>query len=332
MPMPAVTHISAAVVSPEIPFVERKIAPAPRKPIPVTTCDAILPGSAPPAIYEASIETIENMQLPRLISAKVRRLGSFPDISLSNPIIAPRPDAATSFISAENSDSDNILLLLHIAEFAQDYIYRDYEQIMNSNKRLIFASHNANKVREIAIAAEKFGIFVLSADDLEKNKPHLGKFEEVDETEQSYIGNARLKAIACVKWCGERSFADDSGIEIAALGGKPGVHSARYGNASSHQERNQILLDELKGRADRRARFVSVQCCIGTDFKEIATEGILNGALAEAPRGRKGWGYEPIFIPEGYQQTIAELKDQGIIIPTHRALALEKLFTCLRAS
>jgi XTP/dITP diphosphohydrolase len=211
-------------------------------------------------------------------------------------------------------------------------IFTGLQEIMNSNNCLIFASHNANKIREIVIAAEKFGIFILSADDLEKNKPHLGKFKEVDETEQAYIGNARLKAQACVKWCGERSFADDSGIEVAAMDGKPGVHSARYGGVSSHQERNQILLDKLKGQTDRRARFVSVQCCIDTNFKEIVAEGFLSGVLADAPRGKKGWGYEPIFIPDGYQQTIAELKDQGIIIATHRALALEKLFTCLKAS
>ncbi len=183
----------------------------------------------------------------------------------------------------------------------------------------MLASSNANKAREFeALLA---GIHI---------EPMPAGFVLPPETGDSFYENASLKARAVheqfaregrasgVPWV----MADDSGIEVAALGGAPGIYSSRYAGEEATDEDNlRKLLRELEGAGDRRARFVCVIVCIDPRGGEIRAEGVFPGSITGAPRGESGFGYDPIFVPDGYSLTVAELSAEEKNRISHRARA-----------
>lgn len=192
---------------------------------------------------------------------------------------------------------------------------------------LLIATNNTGKLNEFAGLLTGLPIHLLSLAEFE----NIG---EIEETGVTFEENAALKACGYALRAGMWALADDSGLEVEALGGRPGVYSARYaGRTSGYEQKIAALLNELNetGDADRRARFVSVIAIADEqgDIKFLA-EGICEGTIASAPLGENGFGYDPIFIPDGFGQTFGELsagvKDQI----SHRARATAKIIRYLR--
>jgi XTP/dITP diphosphohydrolase len=181
---------------------------------------------------------------------------------------------------------------------------------------LVFATNNAHKAREVEqILGPGFAI---------KTLKDIGCHEEIEETEPSLEGNALLKARYVKEKYGHDCFSEDTGLEVEALGGAPGVHTARYAGEDKSPEANiALLLQNLEGQDNRRARFRTVIALL-FDGKEILLEGICPGEIATAKHGTQGFGYDPVFIPEGHHQTFAELGDEVKNKISHRALATEK--------
>ena len=184
-------------------------------------------------------------------------------------------------------------------------------------KKLVVATNNAHKLKEIAdILDEK--IELLSLKDI---NCHV----DIPETANTLEGNARQKALYIYKNYGMDCFADDTGLEVETLNGAPGVFSARYAGEDHDSEANmQKLLRELKGKENRKAQFRTAICLI-MNGKEYLFEGIVKGEIIEEKRGVTGFGYDPIFVPEGYDLTFAELGNDIKNTISHRARAVEKL-------
>ena len=182
---------------------------------------------------------------------------------------------------------------------------------------LVFATNNPNKAREIEEILE--GAYrILTLKDIDCQ-------EDIEETESTLEGNALLKARFVKEKYGYDCFSEDTGLEVNALNGAPGVHTARYAGENRNPEDNiTLLLKNLENKADRSARFRTVIALI-MDGRETVLEGICPGQIAPAKRGFNGWGYDPVFIPDGYDQTFAELGPEIKNRISHRALATEKL-------
>lgn len=195
-----------------------------------------------------------------------------------------------------------------------------------SGKRLLIATMNPGKVAELGEMLAELGITAVG----------LGAFPNVRGVEESgstFLENARLKASNYAIQTGLPSLADDSGLEVATLGGRPGVHSARYGGDVSFPERMRLLLDELKasGSTDRRARFVCSIALASADGQIVATtEGICNGRLTDEPHGNGGFGYDPVFVPDGYEMTFGELSSAIKAQISHRKRAFSQIMPFLR--
>ncbi|HEY0172727.1 MAG TPA: RdgB/HAM1 family non-canonical purine NTP pyrophosphatase, partial [Pyrinomonadaceae bacterium] len=163
----------------------------------------------------------------------------------------------------------------------------------------------------------------------------FGGVAEAEETGTTFAENAVLKALHYSSHAGLLTLSDDSGLAVDALGGAPGVYSARYAGAgATYAERMAKLLAEVEaaGGADRRARFVCVIAVADPSAGTIETfEGVCEGRIARAPRGTGGFGYDPLFVPEGYDKTFGELPLQVKHSLSHRALALAKAVRHLRA-
>jgi len=183
--------------------------------------------------------------------------------------------------------------------------------------KLIFATNNLHKLREIRqILKGKFEV-----DSLQD----IGFQEEIAETSHTLEGNAILKARLIHQRYRRDCFADDTGLEIHALGGKPGVHSARYAGEDCISENNiQKVLLELNGAKDRKARFRTIIALI-LDGKEYLFEGIVNGTIISDKRGHDGFGYDPIFVPDGKELTFSEMSPEEKNKISHRGRALKKL-------
>jgi XTP/dITP diphosphohydrolase len=183
--------------------------------------------------------------------------------------------------------------------------------------QIVFATNNPGKLAE----AQKIissGIQILSLKD-------IGATGEIPETADTIEGNARIKARFVFENFKLDCFSDDTGLEVEALNGRPGVYSARYAGEDSNAEANMDkLLSELKGKTKRKARFKTVIALIYKG-EEHLFEGIINGSIAEEKKGNQGFGYDPIFIPEGFDQTFAELSSEIKNNISHRAIALEKM-------
>lgn len=189
--------------------------------------------------------------------------------------------------------------------------------------KLVFATNNAHKLEEIR-AMLGTDIEILSLADIDCH-------DDIPETADTLQGNALIKA----RWVKERygfdCFADDTGLEVSALGGAPGVHTARYAYPDRHdpEANTQKLLEALKNKNDRSARFRTVIALI-YNGEEHLFEGIVNGQIASEKRGTEGFGYDPVFSPEDTGRTFAELGVEVKNRISHRARAVQKLVDFLR--
>jgi XTP/dITP diphosphohydrolase len=190
-------------------------------------------------------------------------------------------------------------------------------------RKLVIATNNAHKLQEIAaILGDE--IELLSLKDIRC-------FDEIPETAETLEGNALMKARYIRDRFGMDCFADDTGLEVEALHGAPGVYSARYAGGDGHDsEANmQKLLKELQGETNRAARFRTVIALL-MDGEEHLFEGIVNGSIIEEKRGAAGFGYDPLFVPTGYDATFAELGEEVKNQISHRARAVQQLVDFLR--
>ncbi|NBL64012.1 non-canonical purine NTP diphosphatase [Flavobacterium sp. NST-5] len=188
--------------------------------------------------------------------------------------------------------------------------------------KLVFASHNPNKIIEIkALLPQNFEI--LSLDD-------IGCHDEIPETADTIEGNALLKANFVATHYGLDCFADDSGLEVDALNGAPGVFSARYaGNQKNSQDNNKKLLQEMQGKSNRKANFKTV-IALNLKGENYLFTGIVNGKIALEQRGIHGFGYDPVFEPEGFSYTFAEISATEKAKISHRARAVTQLIAFLK--
>jgi XTP/dITP diphosphohydrolase len=184
-------------------------------------------------------------------------------------------------------------------------------------KDLIFATANPHKIKEIrAILDGQFNILGLDS---------IGCTEDIPETRPTIEGNALQKAEYVVDHYGVDCFAEDTGLEIDALDGEPGVYSARYAGPEKNSEANiQLALRKLEEKKDRSAQFKTVIALI-QEGKTTTFEGIVRGRIIEEKRGSSGFGYDPVFVPDGYEQTFAEMDPAIKNQISHRARAVEKL-------
>ncbi|MGN6568289.1 MAG: RdgB/HAM1 family non-canonical purine NTP pyrophosphatase [Flavipsychrobacter sp.] len=182
-------------------------------------------------------------------------------------------------------------------------------------QELVIASNNQGKILEIKAMIE--GVELLSLND-------IGFTDEIPEPYFTFEENAMTKASAIHAYCGKNVFADDSGICVNALNGEPGVISAHYSGRRDDEANLQKVLHELKGKNDRSAYYKAVICLIWEE-ETYFFEGICNGRIIEEKRGTGGFGYDPIFIPEGYNETFAELPLSIKNKISHRGKAVEKM-------
>lgn len=182
--------------------------------------------------------------------------------------------------------------------------------------KLVFASSNKGKIKEMKQLLAHTGIEVLTLTD-------IGFTQEIEETGTTFEENARIKALAVSRFSGLPAVSDDSGICIDALGGAPGVLSARYlGEDTPYEVKNRMVLEKLKDvpREKRTARYECYVCCVFPDGTEIVTHGTCEGLIANEPKGENGFGYDPIFLVG--DKTMAELSDDEKNRISHRAKAV----------
>ena len=185
-------------------------------------------------------------------------------------------------------------------------------------KKLVFATNNAHKLEEIrAILGDK--IEILSLNDINCHA-------DIPETADTLEGNAALKARYIYENYGLDCFADDTGLEVEALNGAPGIYSARYAGGEGHDSEANMrkLLSEMEGKDNRKARFRTAICLIEGGSEHLF-EGIVNGEIIRERRGGAGFGYDPVFVPEGYSETFAEMGNDEKNKISHRARAVKKL-------
>jgi XTP/dITP diphosphohydrolase len=189
-------------------------------------------------------------------------------------------------------------------------------------KKLVVATNNAHKLEEIsAILGDEMELLSLK---------DIGCEADIPETADTLEGNARQKARYIYENYRMDCFADDTGLEVEALDGAPGVFSARYaGNGHDSEANMQKLLRELEGKQNRKAQFRTA-ICLMMGGEEYLFEGIVKGEIIEEKRGSAGFGYDPIFVPEGFDKTFAELGNEVKNTVSHRALAVEKLCRFLK--
>jgi XTP/dITP diphosphohydrolase len=187
---------------------------------------------------------------------------------------------------------------------------------------LVFASNNQHKVEEVQVLiGTKINL---------KSLNEIGCHDEIPETGDTFIENASQKSRFVYERYHLNCFADDSGLEIDALNGEPGVHSAHYSGSRDFQENMSLVLARLEGKTDRKARFKTVISLI-LEGKEHLFEGIIEGEISLQQSGKRGFGYDPIFIPEGYEISFAEMSVEEKNKISHRARAMEKLIQFLNS-
>jgi len=189
-----------------------------------------------------------------------------------------------------------------------------------SKIKLVFATNNQHKLKEVQAMLTNFEIVSLAA---------INCFDDIPETANTLEGNAILKADYITKKFGLNCFADDTGLEVEALNNKPGVYSARYAGESNNANANMDkLLNELQDKKNRKAQFRTA-IALNIDGKQFIFEGICEGQILTAKQGNSGFGYDPIFMPNGFNNSFAEMSmtQKGAI--SHRGKAIEKLVTFL---
>jgi len=187
-------------------------------------------------------------------------------------------------------------------------------------KKLVFATNNEHKTAEIRLALSgKYEVL---------NLQDIGCEEDIPETAETFEGNASLKSKYVLENFKLDCFADDSGLEVAALNNEPGIYSARYSGSRDSLENIQLVLQKLEGQNNRKARFKTVISLMLNGENHIF-EGVINGKITEGLSGSKGFGYDPIFQPDGYDITFAEMDMSEKNKISHRAIALNKMIEFL---
>lgn len=188
--------------------------------------------------------------------------------------------------------------------------------------KIVFASNNQNKIREIQNKLPNT-IQLIGLKDINCN-------EDIPETSHTIEGNAILKANYITQKYGIDCFADDSGLEIEALNGQPGVYSARYAGDEKNDEKNiELVLQKLNGVENRKAQFKTI-IALNINGKQHIFQGIVKGKITTEKRGNNGFGYDPIFIPDGYDKTFAQMSLNEKANISHRTIAVEKLIDLLK--
>ncbi|MCF6181477.1 non-canonical purine NTP diphosphatase [Lutibacter sp.] len=192
-----------------------------------------------------------------------------------------------------------------------------------NKKTLVFATNNNHKLLEVRQLLPEYKIISLA---------EINCFDDIPETENTLQGNAILKANYITKKFGYNCFADDTGLEVAALNNEPGVYSARYAGKENNSEKNMNkLLENLTNKKDRKAQFRTV-VALNLDGNQYLFEGICKGNILEKKQGESGFGYDPIFQPLGYKKSFAQmsLEEKGEI--SHRGKAIHKLIKFLNTN
>ncbi|MEW9273422.1 RdgB/HAM1 family non-canonical purine NTP pyrophosphatase [Gluconobacter oxydans] len=197
---------------------------------------------------------------------------------------------------------------------------------LSPGSKIVLASHNAGKLREFSTLLARSGIIVLSAAELDLAEP--------EETEETFTGNAAIKALAAAQASGLPALADDSGFCVSALDNRPGVYSARWGGPTKDM---QVAMErvhrEMGDNPDHRAFFVAALCLAWPDGETQTVQGECHGTVVWPPRGDHGHGYDPMFVPEGESRTFAEMSEAEKNAVSHRGRALTAfLNTCLDTS
>jgi len=188
-------------------------------------------------------------------------------------------------------------------------------------RELVFATNNQHKTEEVRnLLLNEYKVL---------NLTDIGCTTDIPETGSTFAENATLKSRYVADHYHMDCFADDSGLEIEALNQEPGIFSARYSGIKNDQENLRLVLHKLEGITNRKARFRTVISLIRSG-EVFLFEGIINGTIMETPTGEKGFGYDPIFEPLGYDQTFAEMSMEQKNQISHRALAMKKLITFLK--
>ena len=187
-------------------------------------------------------------------------------------------------------------------------------------KKLVFATGNSHKLQEVqGLLKEGFALSCLK---------DVNITEDIPETADNLVDNALQKAWYVYNKCGIPCFADDTGLEVEALGGAPGVYSARYAGEEKDSMKNMLLLlENMNGKENRNARFRTIIAYIDENEEEHIFEGEIRGTIIENMAGTNGFGYDPIFVPEGYDKTFAQLSSEIKNTISHRARAMEKFLS-----
>ncbi|WNW02891.1 non-canonical purine NTP diphosphatase [Tenacibaculum sp. HL-MS23] len=189
--------------------------------------------------------------------------------------------------------------------------------------KLVFATNNLNKLAEVKKMLPK-NIELLSLNDIQC-------FDDIEETATTLDGNAKIKADHITSKFNFNCFADDTGLEVESLNGAPGVYSARYAGEPSNSENNmQKMLTELNGKENRTAQF-RTSICLNLNGKQFLFNGVCKGNILTKKHGEKGFGYDPIFQPEGFKQSFAEMSSEEKNTISHRGLAIRKLVEFLKS-
>ncbi|MBR3871771.1 MAG: RdgB/HAM1 family non-canonical purine NTP pyrophosphatase [Paludibacteraceae bacterium] len=191
-------------------------------------------------------------------------------------------------------------------------------------KNLVFATGNSHKLQEVqGLFKEGFALSCLK---------DVNITEEIPETADNLVDNALQKAWYVYKKCGIPCFADDTGLEVEALNGAPGVYSARYAGEQKDSRLNMLLLlKNMTGKENRNARFRTIIAYIDENAQEHIFEGEIRGKIIENMAGENGFGYDPIFVPEGYDKTFAQLSSETKNKISHRARAMEKFLSYINS-
>lgn len=186
--------------------------------------------------------------------------------------------------------------------------------------RVVIGSNNTHKIREIQEILSEFNFTCISLDDF-----GLRDFE-IEENADTFEGNSLIKAEAVLKECNLPTIADDSGLMVDSLNGEPGVFSARYAGESCDDMKNNLkLLEALKGESNRSAKFVSVITMLFPSGRKIVARGECYGKILESLKGSTGFGYDPLFLPDGYDETFAQMSSDEKNRISHRSKALDIL-------
>jgi non-canonical purine NTP pyrophosphatase (RdgB/HAM1 family) len=190
---------------------------------------------------------------------------------------------------------------------------------------LVLATGNPNKLREVSeLLGPEFKLYSL------KDVGFSGEMPE--ENGSDYLENAKIKAFAIATEVNMPTLADDSGFEVEALDNQPGIFSARYGNTNDEAEQRGMILEAIKDKSDRRARFVCELALYNPASEALLTSrGVIEGEVSESEKGENGFGYDSIFIPESFSETFAEMKSSDKNAISHRARAINSLRSLLLA-